>query len=153
MRTEINRHVVEPEDFELNPGPAHQVHGAPTKAIATQSILKKMHLHAGPGAFRQRFGKCIRHFAFSEKEVLECDGPLRGTDRLQQSGKDLIAIFECGHFVTFQQGWPEQIPHYPHEHIVPDRIVCDDLMMDFLFCRKEIASKKECSRSANSGRA
>jgi hypothetical protein len=75
---------------------------APMKAIAPQGILKKMHLHADPSALRQGFGKCIRHFAFSEKEILERNGSLRGTDRLEQSGKDLIAIFQRGHFVAFQ---------------------------------------------------
>jgi hypothetical protein len=112
-----------------------------------------VHLHAGPSAFRQRFGKCIRHFAFFEEEILEGDRPLRRTDRFEQSGKNLVAIFEGGHFVAFQQGRPEQISHRPHEDLVSDRIVRDDFVMNFLFGRKEIASEKERGRSANCGRA
>jgi hypothetical protein len=153
MCAEIDCHIDEPEDFQLHTGLAEQVHRAAMKAIATESILQKVHFHSGPGAFRQRFGKCIRHFAPSEEEVLERDRPLRRTDRLEQSGKNLIAIFEGGHFVAFQQGRPEQISHRPHEDVVPDRIVRDDFVMNFLFCRKEIASEKERGRSANSGRA
>jgi hypothetical protein len=66
-----------------------------------------VHLYSGPSAFRQRFGKCIRHFAFSKEEVLERDRPLRRADRPEQSGKNLIAIFKGGHFVALQQRRPE----------------------------------------------
>src|SRR4029453_14250691 len=153
MRAKIDCHIDEAEDFQLHTGLAHQVHGTPMKAIATQGILKKMHFHAGPSAVRQRFGKCVRHFAFSEKEILERDGSLRRTDRVEQSGKNLIAIFQRGHFVAFQQGWPEQISHRPHEDIVSGCVIGEDFVMDFLFCRKEIAGEKERGCSANSGRA
>ena len=92
-----------------------------------------MHFHTGPSALRQCFGKCIRHFTFSEKEVLERDRPLRGTDRIEEGGKNLVAVFEGGYFVAFQYGWPEKISHRPHKDIVSDRIVRDDFVMNFLF--------------------
>ena len=133
MGAEIDCHIYEAENFQLHAGLAHQVHGAAMKAVAAQGILKKMHFHAGPSALRQRFGKCIRHFAFSEKEVLEGDRPLRGMDRIEEGGKNLVTIFQRGHFVAFQQGWPKQISHRPHEDIVPDRIARDDFVIDFLF--------------------
>ena len=153
MRAEIHRYVDEAEDFELHAGLSHQVHSAAMNAIAAQRVLEKVHFHSGPSALRQRFGKCIRYFAFFEEEVLERDRPLRGTDRLEQSGKNLIAIFQRGHFVAFQQGRAEQISHRPDEDIVPDCIVGDDFVMDFLFRREEIAGDKERRRSANGGRA
>jgi len=102
MRAEIDCHIEKAEDFQLHAGLAHKVHSAAMKAIAAQGILQKMHFHAGPSAFRQRFGKCIRHFAFSEKEVLERDRPLRGTDRIEEGWKNLVAVFEGGYFVAFQ---------------------------------------------------
>src|SRR4030095_16774295 len=92
MRAEIDCHFDEAEDFKLHTGLAYQVHGGPMKAIATQGILKEVHFYAGPSALRKRFGQCIRHLPLSEKEVLEGDGPLRGTDCLEQSRKNLIAI-------------------------------------------------------------
>ena len=93
MRAEIDRHVYEPEDFELHPGLAHQVHGAPMKAIATQGILKKMHFYARASTLCQSFGKRIRYLALFEEEILKRYCALRGTYRLEQSRENLIAIF------------------------------------------------------------
>ena len=103
MRAEIECHIEKAEDFQLHAGMAHKVHSAAMKAIATESVLEKVHLHTGPSAFRQRFGKCIRHFPFFEEEVLERDRPLRGTDRIEEGGKNLVAVFEGGYFVAFQR--------------------------------------------------
>ena len=55
----------------------------------------------------------------------------------------------CGHFVAFQQGWSEQIPHRSNENIIPDCIVSDNFVVDLLFSREEITSDKEGCRSAN----
>jgi hypothetical protein len=52
---------------------------------------------------------------------------------VKQRGKNLIAIFEGGYLVAFQQGRPQQISHCPNEDVVSDRIVRDDFMMNFLF--------------------
>ena len=133
MRAEIDCHIEEAEDFQLDAGLAHQIHSAAMKAIATESILEKVHFHSSLSAFRQRFGKCIRHFAFSKKEIFERNRPLCGSDRIQEGGKNLVAIFQRGHFVAFQQGWPKQISHRPHKNIVSDRVVRDDFVMNFLF--------------------
>jgi len=73
----------------------------------------------------------------------------RGTDRVEQSGKDHFSIFQRGHFVAFQQGWSEQIPHRSNENIIPDCIVSDNFVVDLLFSREEITSDKEGCRSAN----
>ena len=76
---------------------------------------------------------------------------LCGTYRLEQSWKNLIAIFERGHSVAFEQGGSKQISHRSDEDIVPDCIVSDDFVMDLLFRREEIAGDKERPRSANGG--
>ena len=121
------------------------------KAIATQGILKKMHFYARASTLCQSFGKRIRYFALFKEEILECYCALRGTYRLEQSRENLIAIFQRGHFVAFQQGWSEQIPHRSDEDIVPDCIVSDNFVMDLLFSREEITSDKERGRSAEDG--
>jgi hypothetical protein len=151
MRAEINRDIDEAEDFELHPGLAHQVHGAPMKAIATQGILKKMHFYAGASTLCQSFGKRIRYLALFKEEILKRYCALRGTYRLEQSRENLIAIFQRGHFVAFQQGWPEQISHCSDEDIVPDCIVSDDFVMNLLLSREEIPGDKERRRSAQGG--
>ena len=153
MRAKIYREILESEDLQLHASLSDQVHRAAAKRIAAQRILKKVYFHPGPSALRQRFGKCIRYLAFFPEEVLECDRPLRGTDRLEQSWKDLVTIFQRCHFVAFEQGRAEHISHHPGKDIVPDCVVSDDFVMNFLLGGEEIAGNKKCSRSANGGRA
>jgi len=151
MRAEIHGHIDEAEGFELDPCLSHQVHSAATNAIAAQSVLEKVHFHPGSSALCQSFGKRIRYFALFKEEILECYCVMCGTYRLEQSWENLIAIFQRGHFVAFQQGWSKQISHRSDEDIVPDCIVSDDFVMDLLFSREEIAGDKERRRSANGG--
>jgi AraC-like DNA-binding protein len=151
MRTEIHRYIDEAEDFELDPCLSHQVHSAAMNAIAAQGVLEKVHFHPSPSALCQGFGKRIRYFALFKEEVFKCYCALRGTYRLEQSRENLIAIFQGGHFVAFQQRRTEQISHGSDEDIVPDCVVSDDFMMDLLLSREEIAGDKERCRSANRG--
>ena len=151
MGAKIHCYIDEAEDFELDAGPSHQVQSAAMNAIAAQGVLEKVHFHPRPSTLCQSFGKRIRDLAFSKKEILECYCALRGTYRLEQSRENLIAIFQHGHFVAFQQGWAEQISHRSDEDIVPDCIVSDDFVMDLLLSRKEIAGDKERRRSAEGG--
>src|SRR4029077_3137461 len=151
MRAEIHGYIDEAKNFELYPGLSHQLHSAAMNAIAAQGVLEKVHFYSGPSAFRQRFGKCIRHFAFSKEEVLERDCPLRRTNRFEQSRENLIAIFQRGHFVAFQQGWAEQISHRSDEDLVPDHVVSDNFVVDLLLGGEEIAGDKERRRSAKGG--
>ena len=151
MRAEIHGYIDEAEDFELDPCLSHQVHSAATNAIAAQSVLEKVHFHPGSSALCQSLGKRIRYFALFKEEILECYCVLCGTYRLEQSWENLIAIFQRGHFVAFQQGWSKQISHRSDEDIVPDCIVSDDFVMDLLFSREEIAGDKERRRSADGG--
>ena len=76
---------------------------------------------------------------------------LRRTYRLEQSRENLIAIFQRGHFVAFQQGWAEQISHRSDEDIVPRRIIGDNFVTDLLLRREKIPRDKERRRSANGG--
>ena len=149
MRPEIHGYIDEAEDFELYAGLSHQVHSATMNTIAAQGILEKVHFHPRPSALRQSSGKRVGYFALFKEEILECYCALRGTYRLEQSRENLIAIFQRGHFVAFQQGWSEQIPHRSNENIVPYRIVGDNFVVDLLFSREEITSDKEGCRSAN----
>src|SRR6476660_5620212 len=149
MRPEIHGYIDEAEDFELYAGLSHQVHSAAMNAIAAQGVLEKVHFHPRPSALRQSSGKRVGYFALFKKEVLECYCALRRTYRLEQSRENLIAIFQRGHFVAFQQGWSEQIPHRSNENIIPDCIVSDNFVVDLLFSREEITSDKEGCRSAN----
>ena len=149
MGAKIHDHVDEAEDFELNAGLSHQVHSAAMNTIAAQGILEKVHFHPRPSALRQSSGKRVGYFALFKEEILECYCVLCRTYRLEQSWENLIAIFQRGHFVAFQQGWSEQIPHRSDEDIVPDCIVSDDFVMDLLLSREEIAGDKEGCRSAN----
>jgi len=149
MGAEIHGYIDEAEDFELNPGPSHQVQSAAVNAIAAECVLEKVHFHARPSALCQSFGKRIRYFALFKEEILECYCVMCGTYRLEQSWENLIAIFQRGHFVAFQQGWAKQISHRSDEDIVPDCIVSDDFVMDLLLSREEIAGDKEGCRSAN----
>ena len=151
MRPEIHSYIDEAEDFQLYAGLSHQVHSAAMNAIAAQGILEKVHFHPRPSALRQSSGKRVGYFALFKEEILECYCALRGTYRLEQSRENLIAIFQHGHFVAFQQGWAEQISHRSDEDIVPDCIVSDDFVMDLLFSREEIAGDKEGCRSAKGG--
>ena len=151
MRPEIHGYIDEAEDFELYAGLSHQVHSAAMNAIAAQGILEKVHFHPRPSALRQSSGKRVGYFALFKEEILECYCALCGTYRLEQSRENLIAIFQRGHFVAFQQRWSEQIPHRSDEDIVPDCIVSDDFVMDLLFSREEIAGDKEGCRSAKGG--
>jgi len=151
MGAEIHGYIDEAEDFELNPGPSHQVQSAAVNAIAAECVLEKVHFHARPSALCQSFGKRIRYFALFKKEILECYGALRGTYRLEQSRKNLIAIFQRRHFVALQQGWTEQIPHRSDEDIVPDRVVSGDFVIDLLLRGEEIACDNERRRPANGG--
>ena len=151
MGAEVHRHIDEAEDFELDTGPSHQVHSAAMHAIAAQGVLEKVHFHSRPSALGQSFGKRIRHFAFFKEEILKCYGALCGTYRLEESRENLVAIFERSYFVAFEQGWAEQISHRADEDIVPDCIVSDDFVMDFLLSREEIAGNKERRRSAHRG--
>jgi hypothetical protein len=135
----------------LDPGPSHQVQSAAMNAVAAQGVLQKVHLHPRPSALRESFGKRIRYLALFKEEILECYCALRGTYRLEQSRENLIAIFQRGHFVAFQQGWTEQISHRSDEDIVPDCIVSDNFVVDLLLGGEEIPGDKERRRSANGG--
>src|SRR5580765_6683129 len=139
MRPEIHGYIDEAEDFELYAGLSHQVHSAAMNAIAAQGVLEKVHFHPSPSAFRQSFGKRIRYFALFKEEIFKCYCALRGPYRCEQSRENLIAIFQGGHFVAFQQRWAEQISHRSDEDIVPDCIVSDDFVIDLLLSREEIA--------------
>jgi len=141
----------EAEDFELDPGPSHQVHSAAMNAIAAQGVLEKVHFHPRASTLCQSFGKRIRYLALFKEEILKRYCALRGTYRLEQSRENLIAIFQRGHFVAFQQGWSKQISHRSDEDIVPNCIVSDDFVMDLLLSREEIAGDKERRRSAKCG--
>jgi hypothetical protein len=151
MRAEIHGYIDEAEDLELNPGPSHQVQSAAVNAIAPEGVLQEVHFHARSSALCQGFGKRIRYFALFKEEILECYGALRGTYRLEQSRKNLIAIFQRRHFVAFQQGRAEQIAHHSDEDIVPDRIISDDFVMDLLLRGEEIANDNERRCPANGG--
>ena len=151
MRAEIHSYIDEAEDFELYTGLSNQVHSAAMNAIAAQGVLEKVHFHPRPSALRQSSGKRVGYFAFFKEEILECYCALCGTYRLEQSRENLIAIFQRGHFVAFQQGWSEQISHRSDEDIVPDCIVSDNFVMDLLFSREEITSDKVGCCSAKGG--
>ena len=151
MGAEIHGYIDEAEDFELDPCLSHQVHSAATNAIAAQSVLEKVHFHARPSTLCQSFGKGVRYFALFKEEIFECYGLLRGTYRVEQSRKNLIAIFQRSHFVALQQGRAEQIPHHSDKDLVPDCIVSDDFVMDLLLRREKIAGDNERGRSAKGG--
>src|SRR5690349_20811524 len=151
MGSEIHGYIDEAEDLELNPGTSHQVQSAAVNAIAPEGVLEKVHFHPGSSALCQSFGKRIRYFALFKEEILECYSALRRTYRLEQSRENLITIFQRRHFVAFQQGWTEQIPHRSDEDIVPDRIISDDFVMDLFLRGKKIACDNERRRPANGG--
>ena len=151
MRAEIHSYIDEAEDFELYAGLSHQVHSAAMNAIAAQGVLEKVHFHPRPSALRQSSGKRVGYLALFKEEILECYCALRGTYRLEQSRENLIAIFQRGHFVAFQQGWAEQISHRSDEDIVPRRIIGDNFVTDLLLRREKIPRDKERRRSANGG--
>src|SRR5436190_1771593 len=151
MRAEIHGYIDEAEDFELYPGLSHQVHSAAADTIAAQGILEKVHLHPRSSALCQSFSKRIRYFALFKEEILECYCLLCGTYRLEQSWENLIAIFQRGHFVAFQQRWSKQISHRSDEDVVPHCIVSEDFVMNLLFSREEVAGDKERRSSTNGG--
>src|SRR4029453_10535250 len=87
------REMDKAENFNGDAGAFHQFEGASVHRVATERILKKVHLHAGKSAFCQRLGEGVRDFAFLEEEILKRNRTLRRTDAAQHCRKNLIAIF------------------------------------------------------------
>jgi hypothetical protein len=95
------REMDEAENFHGDAGTFHQLDSASVHRVATERVLKKVHLHTGTRAFRQRLGEGVRDFAFLEKEIFKRDRTLRRTDAAQHCRKNLIAIFQRRDFVPF----------------------------------------------------
>ena len=87
------REMDEAENFHCDPGAFHELDGASVHGVASERILKKVDLHAGTRAFRQRLGEGVRDFAFLKEEILKRDRTLSRTDTAQHCRENLIAVF------------------------------------------------------------
>ena len=86
------REMDEAENFHCDAGAFHELDGASVHRVASERILKKVHLYAGTRAFRQRLGEGVRDFAFLEEEIFKRDRALSRTDAAQHCRENLIAV-------------------------------------------------------------
>ncbi len=125
----------------------------PCTAFAADRVLEEMHLHSGPGPLRESGGESVGDLAFLPKEILERDRALRGTNRLEHRGKNLIAILQRGNLVSLDQRRPEQMADRASENFASHVVIGLDRMPNFFLRRKKIPRQKERDQTADRGRA